>query len=106
MLENYLLSYVVRKRFPYGEETQSEVDAGGPLIEFTLIALRFALIKGVLIGMAARYREDFREDHVVKLVQSFAKGVEHRFAARAEMVKRIRAEDLDRSEAIAMMLRN
>ena len=106
MLENYLLSYVVRKRFPYGEETQSEVDAGGPLIEFTLMALRFALIKGVLIGMAARYREDFREDHVVKLVQSFAKGVEHRFAARAEMVKRIRAEDLDRSEAIAMMLRN
>jgi len=56
--------------------------------------------------MAARHGDDFREDHVVKLVQSFAKGVEHRVGARDEMVQRIRNENLHRSEAIAMMLRN
>jgi lysine-N-methylase len=106
MLENYLLSYVVRKRFPFGEESLSEADEGGPLLEFALLALRFALVKGVLVGMAARHGAGFGEGHVVKLVQSFAKGVEHRAGNRADLVQRIRAERLHRSEALAMMLRN
>jgi lysine-N-methylase len=105
MLENYLLSYVVRQRFPYGNENQTETGTD-PLMEFTLMALRFALIKGVLIGMAGHYRDNLSPDHVVKLIQSFAKSIEHSAAARAEMVNCIQTQNLHKSEAIAMMLRN
>jgi lysine-N-methylase len=106
MLENYLLSYVVRQRFPYGDEAPSRATHLSPLMEFTLMALRFAMIKGVLIGMAGHYREGFNSGHVVKLIQSFAKSIEHSAAARAEMVDYIQSRKLDSSEGIAMMLRN
>ncbi|MFY9559815.1 MAG: hypothetical protein WAQ52_06245 [Terriglobales bacterium] len=37
----------------------------------------YAVVKDLLIGMAGHYQEAFAEEHVVKLVQSFAKAVEH-----------------------------
>jgi lysine-N-methylase len=100
MLENYLLSYVIRKRFPYGEE----FSVTNPLAEFTLMALRFALVKGLLIGMAGHYRERFAAEHVVKLVQAFVRSVEHHPPTVAEMLKCIQKGNLENSEAIAMML--
>ena len=37
----------------------------------------YSVIKGLLIGMAGKYQGAFAAEHVVKLVQSFAKAVEH-----------------------------
>ena len=99
------MSYVVRKRFPYGDDPQSETSEN-PRMEFTLMALRFALIKGVMIGMAGLHKGNLTPGHLIQLVQSFEKGVEHSAAARAEMVRYIRAENLDCPDGIAMMLRN
>ena len=47
------------------------------------MGLEFAVIKGLLIGMAGHYRESFAVEHVVKLVQTFAKSVEHSPVIRA-----------------------
>lgn len=115
LLENYLLNAVVRRRFPYGDEvppqatagqTTESPAAGGPAVEFALLALRLAVVKGLMVGAAGRYKQDFSPDHAVKIVQSVAKATEHSAIARASMVGRIQAENLTRPEALAMMLRN
>ena len=41
------------------------------------MCLQYAAIKGLLIGMAGHYQAAFSAGHVVKLVQSFSKAVEH-----------------------------
>ncbi len=75
ILENYLLNHVFRTRFPYGVDPQGKLN--DPLTEYLVMCVLYAVIKGLLIGMAGHYREAFAEAHVIKLVQSFAKAVEH-----------------------------
>jgi lysine-N-methylase len=48
-----------------------------PLTEYLVMCVLYAVIQGLLIGMAGHYQEAFAAGHVVKLVQSFAKAVEH-----------------------------
>jgi len=74
IMENYLVNYVFRTRFPYGVDPQGR--SSDPFPEFLKMAVLYALVKGLLIGAAARYQKEFSECHVVKVVQSFAKGVE------------------------------
>lgn len=74
ILENYLLNYVFRTRFPYGVDPQG--NDNDPLTEYMVMCVPFATIKDLLIGTAGHYREAFGAAHVVKLVQSFAKAVE------------------------------
>lgn len=77
ILENYLLNYSYRTLFPFGREASAHHTPQSIFSEYILMLAQFTLIKGLLIGMAGRYREEFGEDHVVKVVQSFSKAVEH-----------------------------
>lgn len=68
--ENYLVNYVFKNLFP--------VQNGYTLEEnYMLMVIHYAMIKLHLIGMAGFHKENFSLDHVVKLIQSFAKTVEH-----------------------------
>ena len=74
LLENYLVNHVFRARFP--------VSKGGPLPsnplnEYVFMCLEFSAIKGLLIGSAAHHRDAFSLEHVVKIVQSVMKALEH-----------------------------
>jgi lysine-N-methylase len=75
ILENYLINHVFRTRFPFGVSPQGEPN--DPLAEYLMMCIQYAVIKGLLIGMAGHYQEVFAAAHVVKLVQSFSKAVEH-----------------------------
>ena len=75
LLENYLINHVIRMGFPFHRDAQGQ--SIGPHQQFLLMCVEFALIKGLLIGMAGHYREAFAADHVVKLVQVVAKSMEH-----------------------------
>lgn len=75
ILENYLINYVFRTRFPFGVNPQGE--ANDPQTEYLQMSIQYAAIKGLLIGMAGNYQEAFAAEHVVKLIQSFSKAVEH-----------------------------
>jgi lysine-N-methylase len=81
IMENYLVNYVFRTRFPYGVDAQGH--PSDPFTEYLKMAVLCALVKGLLIGAAARYQKEFSECHVVKVVQSFAKGVEQNPNSRA-----------------------
>lgn len=75
ILENYLVNHVFKTRFPFGVNSQGEDN--DPQTEFLVMSVLYATINGMLTGMAAFYRDGFTTAHVVKLVQSFSKTVEH-----------------------------
>lgn len=74
VFENWLTNYVFRNRFPFGEVAEHEDSMQN---EYVFLCLEFAIIKGLLIGIAGHYREEFCLDQVVKVVQSAAKVIEH-----------------------------
>lgn len=75
LLENYLINHIFRVVFPFGQIPEKVFER--PQREFLLLCLEFAVLKGLLIGTAGRYREAFGTEHVVKVAQSLAKSFEH-----------------------------
>jgi lysine-N-methylase len=75
ILENYLVNHIFKTRFPFGVNHKGEPNT--PLNEFLVTGVLYAAINGLLIGIAGHNREHFATAHVVKLVQSFSKAVEH-----------------------------
>ncbi|HSS99264.1 MAG TPA: flagellin lysine-N-methylase [Terriglobales bacterium] len=74
MLENFLLNYIFRTRFPYGQTPRGVPN--DPLTEFLMLCILFTLIKELMVGTAGLHRESFDASHVVKIVQSVSKSVE------------------------------
>ena len=72
---NCLIKHIFRVVFPFGQDPEKVFER--PEREFLLMCLEFAVLKGLLIGMAGHYRQALSEEHVVKLVQSLAKSFEH-----------------------------
>ncbi|MGI6550523.1 MAG: flagellin lysine-N-methylase [Syntrophomonadales bacterium] len=69
ILENYLVNHVFRNLFPFSGE-KSLFD------NYVMMIVHYALIKMHLIGMAA-FHQGLTDELVIKLIQSFAKTVEH-----------------------------
>jgi lysine-N-methylase len=82
LLENYLINYVFRTVFPYRcklPDQKFTIDSGRDSLRkaFLLLSLHYAIIRTLLIGMAALYKDDLGVDHAVKLVQSYSKAFLH-----------------------------
>jgi len=106
ILENLLLNRLFLSLFPLG---RSMLDPGlepEPEKEFLKLAIEFALVKGVLIGVAARHREEFSIPHVVHTVQVLSKYFEHNqdFLARAPQL--LAGRKLDNAHGVTMLLKN
>jgi lysine-N-methylase len=70
ILENLLVNFVFRGLFPFSGSNQ-------PFNNYVLLAVYYSLIRTFLIGMAGFHKERFSTEHVLKLIQSFAKTIEH-----------------------------
>ncbi len=73
-MENYLVNYIFRTRFPYGVDPRG--NPTDPFTEYLKMGVLYALVKALLVGAAGRCQKEFSDRHVVKLIQSFAKAVE------------------------------
>jgi len=58
ILENYLLNYIYRTLFPFGREASAHYTPQSIFGEYMLMLAQFALIRGLLIGVAGRTREE------------------------------------------------
>ena len=99
LMENYLVNHIFRDRFPFsrGGELPSS-----PLNDYVFMCLEYSAIKGLLIGTSAHYRDEFSLEHVVKLVQSVAKALEHNNLVRSA----INWKGLSEPITIAALLKN
>ena len=68
ILENYLVNYVFKNLFPFGNKTMFE--------DYVMLILHYSMIKLHLIGMAG-FHKGLTTELVIKLIQSFSKSVEH-----------------------------
>lgn len=71
ILENYLVNYIYKNIFPFYGNNINLID------NYVLLTLHYSLIKMHLIGIAGFYKSNFNVDHVLTLIQSLAKTIEH-----------------------------
>lgn len=77
ILENFLINTILRCQFPYGRDGMKEKGATSMTREFALLTAQYALMKGLLIGVAGFHREQFSTEHVVRTVQAATKHFDH-----------------------------
>ena len=106
ILENFLLNAIVRRQFPFGREGMRSAASLDRSREFALLAAQFALMRGLLIGVAGFHREAFAAEHVVHTVQAATKHFEHHpeflNLAHTLLVER----GMDGARGLAILLRN
>ena len=105
ILENYLVNAILRLNFPFGSAKNPEERERTICQRFAILAAQFALIRGLLIGVAGHHRESFSASHAVHTVQAASKHFEH----HPEFAKRILALlaelKLDGSNGLTILLR-
>lgn len=106
LLENYLLNYVFQNLFPFGRENDQRIQPRSIFEEYVLLAAQFAWIETLLIGTAGRHRQAFCADHIVHVVQSFCRAVEHNPRVLSSVLEFLAQLQLDTLPGIAILLRN
>lgn len=97
IFENYLVNYVFKNAFPLGPR--------GPFGEYVMLVVHYALVKMLLIGMAA-FHKGLNEELVIKLVYSFSRVIEHSPAYLARTYKMIEESGLATMPYMAILIKN
>jgi lysine-N-methylase len=104
ILENFLTNTILRCRFPFGQV--SEQTPLSMTREFALLTAQFALMKGLLIGVAGFHREAFSAEHVVHTVQAASKHFEHHPEFLNLAHELLVESHMDGAHGLAILLRN
>jgi len=106
ILENYLINSIVRRCFPFGKGEMGTGAEPQMVREFALLAAQFALMRGLLIGVAGFHGAAFSAAHVVHTVQAASKHFEHHpeFLAMAHTL--LVESRMDGARGLAILLRN
>jgi len=111
IMENYLINTIIRCQFPFGPEGMSAsaqpwLTSHSKSREFALLAAQFALMKGLLIGVAGFHGEAFSTSHVVHTVQAASKHFEHHPEFLIMSHKLLVDSRMDGARGFAILLRN
>ena len=106
ILENLLMNSVFRRLFPFGAGLFDLEAKPEPAREFALLATEFALLKGLLIGVAGCRKEAFSKEHVVHTVQIVSKSFQHNSAFLINAHQLLVARNMDNARGLTMLLRN
>jgi lysine-N-methylase len=106
VLENYLINYSIQHLFPYGRVGSPEMSPQSISTEYFKMTTLFAWMNALLIGNAGRYKDHFSGEHVVHVIQSFTRTVEHSPPLLASLTAYIKARGLDSLSGMAILLRS
>ncbi len=108
MLEQYLVNYVHGSLFPFGpQETTQNLSVQHSIAkQYMLVAVYFAIVKTVAIGMAGFHKTAFGADHVIKVVQSCAKTFEHSVAFPARALQLLSGKGFENCVSLAVLMQN
>jgi lysine-N-methylase len=104
ILENLLINSILSLGFPFAPDRDSATAPKSMARQFAVLAAQFALIRGLLIGVAGYHRDRFCEDHVIHTVQAASKHFEHHpeFATQVESL--LAESRLDDAGGLAILL--
>ena len=97
MLENYLVNHVFKNLFPLGQKTLFD--------DYVMLVIHYSMIKLHLIGMAG-FHKGLTTELVIKLIQSFAKTVEHNNAYLKKMFDLLKANEFTTMAYMAILVKN
>jgi lysine-N-methylase len=106
ILENYLINTIFRCRYPFGRLGISPSPSPSLVREHALLAAQFALMKGLLIGVAGFHADAFSTDHLVHTVQSASKHFEHHPEFLDQAYDLLAKNGMVGDRGIAILLRN
>jgi lysine-N-methylase len=106
ILENYLINTIFKEQFPYATKDFAPAATQEPERQYTLLAIKFALIKGLLIGVAGCHQEAFSTEHVVQTIQVVFKHFEHTPKQLDQAYQLLVSKKLDNAHGLTMLLRN
>lgn len=106
ILENYLVNAILRCEFPYGSEGMKSGLVAHGAEEFAKLTAQFALMRGLLIGVAGHHGTAFSTAHVVATVQSAAKHFEHHPEFLKLSYELLLESQMDGARGMAILLRN
>ena len=99
ILENYLVNYVFKNLFPFSGN-KNVFD------NYVMLVVHYAMINMLLIGMAGFHRENFNAGHALKLIQSFAKTVEHNKSYLKNVLSLLETNQFNTMPYMAILLKN
>lgn len=99
ILENYLVNYVFKNIFPINGEKYV-------FDNYVMLIVHYSMIKMLLIGMAGFHKESFNTDHVLKLIQSFAKTIEHNNAYLKNVFTLLKSNNMTTMAYMAILIKN
>jgi lysine-N-methylase len=104
ILENYLINAIVRSQFPL---RGMQADGSSSMArEYALLTAQFALMKGLLIGVAGCHREAFSTEHVVHTVQAASRHFEHHPDFLNQAYALLVESRMDGTRGLAILVRN
>jgi lysine-N-methylase len=106
LLENLLVNMIVSRVVPFGPALFQPETMLEPARQYALLATEFALIKGLLIGIAGCHQEAFSVEHVVQTVQVVVKYFAHHSAFVPCCLQLLAGKGLDNAHGLTMLLRN
>jgi lysine-N-methylase len=105
-LENYLINYIFRTRFPFADVADRVQRSIDPLCSYLVMAFHYRLLHSLLIGAAARYGDDFSCARAIRLVHHFARAVEHNLPFLEELKTLAGSPDFQNTDGLAVLLVN
>lgn len=97
--ENYIVNYIFRTCFPYGNDKKV-------FNSYARLVFHYAMLKFTLIGSTGFYKESFDTKHIIKLIQTFTKNVEHSIVYEQKMQELIKLNELNTMAYLAIMIKN
>jgi lysine-N-methylase len=105
ILENYLANAILRLNFPFGSARNPD-EAGRTISQrFAILAAQFALIRGLLIGVAGHHGDRFSAHHVVHTVQAASRHFEHHPEFAKQILALLAELKLDSANGLTILLR-
>lgn len=110
MLEHYLVNYAHRTLFPFGpQETTSGLGerTGRRSIheQFMLLAVYYAIIETLLVGLTGFYKEAFNQEHVIRVIYTSARTFEHSLTFSGRIFQLLEEKGLNSVQSAAVLLK-
>lgn len=94
-----MVNYVFNRLFPLarGKEVFEE---------YIMLVIHYSMIKMHLIGMAGFHKENFAVEHVIQLIQSFSKTIEHNSQYVKDVRELLRKNGFTTMAYMAILIKN
>jgi lysine-N-methylase len=106
IMENYLINTIIRCIFPFGREAAKPDPTSTMTHQFAVLIAQFALMKGLMIGVAGHYRDALSNEHVVQTFQSASKHFEHHPEFLKQAFALLVETQMDGARGLAILTRN